>query len=380
MGNRYVEYEKSVGYLHPELVEEWDSDNIDSVFSVAEVSNMKVSWICKKCNHKWKANIGNRTRNGNGCPACAEKAVTDKNRFSIMYPKSAKEWHPTKNGDKTPDMFSHGSHKEFWWLCGGCGNEWFGSIKHKRNIKPNTCPICTFQNRSKRVSDDKVKKIVEDAGYILLSIYRKKSIRVIVQDEFLYKYDTTLDHLIDTKRGIAIVHKGNPFSFENIKRYLEINNKSFKLIDGKYVGTTDKLNFRCSNCGDIFNASWSSISTFDKDCPLCVTSHGEEKIKNCLRKSQIVYIPQATFDDCKNIYKLPFDFYLPENEVCIEYNGKQHYEAIKWFGGKKAFNQQVKRDGIKKEYCENNNIELLVIPYWDFDNIEEILLKELNIA
>ena len=81
---------------------------------------------------------------------------------------------------------------------------------------------------------------------------------------------------------------------------------------------------------------------------------------------------------------LPFDFYIPDLNICIEYDGEQHFEPVD-FGGKgkeyaeKRFKAQQKRDNIKTEYCKNNNIKLIRIPYWEFDNVENILKQELNI-
>jgi hypothetical protein len=70
---------------------------------------------------------------------------------------------------------------------------------------------------------------------------------------------------------------------------------------------------------------------------------------------------------------------LSEYNICIEYQGEQHYKAVEFFGGKDQFKTQQKLDKIKRDYCKNNNIKLLEIPYWDFNNIEQILLKELNL-
>ena len=64
-------------------------------------------------------------------------------------------------------------------------------------------------------------------------------------------------------------------------------------------------------------------------------------------------------------------------ELLIEYDGIQHYEAVEIFGGIPAFKKRQKRDQIKNQYCKDNNIKLIRIPYWDYDNIETILEKEL---
>ena len=64
------------------------------------------------------------------------------------------------------------------------------------------------------------------------------------------------------------------------------------------------------------------------------------------------------FEDCIDKRPLPFDFYLPEYNICIEYQGQQHYYPVEIFGGKNAFESQVLRDNIKREYCQKNNILL----------------------
>jgi len=62
-------------------------------------------------------------------------------------------------------------------------------------------------------------------------------------------------------------------------------------------------------------------------------------------------------------YPLPFDFYLPDYNTCIEFNGKQHYEPIKYFGGIDYFKLINERDKIKSKYCNENNIRLIIIKY-----------------
>lgn len=78
-----------------------------------------------------------------------------------------------------------------------------------------------------------------------------------------------------------------------------------------------------------------------------------------------------------NIKPLPFDFYLPNLNICVEYDGKQHSNSVKIFGGEKAFESCKIRDQIKTEYCLKNNIPLIRIRY--NENIEEVLKSSLDI-
>lgn len=76
---------------------------------------------------------------------------------------------------------------------------------------------------------------------------------------------------------------------------------------------------------------------------------------------------------------LRFDFYLSDYNILIEYNGKQHYYSIPYFGGEDTLKRQKVNDAIKEKYCQDNNIKLIRIPYWDFNNIESILEIEVGL-
>src|SRR5208283_2322864 len=91
-------------------------------------------------------------------------------------------------------------------------------------------------------------------------------------------------------------------------------------------------------------------------CPKCNASHGELKIKKILDINNVKNIIEYTFIDCKNIRPLPFDFYLPDLNMCIEYQGMQHYEPGDFFGGIEEFEKRQLRDSIKEKYCIDNNI------------------------
>lgn len=117
-------------------------------------------------------------------------------------------------------------------------------------------------------------------------------------------------------------------------------------------------------------------------CPRCKCSWGERRIDNFLQENGISFERQykiqntSLFCDNKAIY---IDFYLPQYNVAIEYNGQQHYEVAHFFGGKEAFYKRQMRDDSVRFYCKENKIKLIEIPYTEYDNIEEILTKELNI-
>jgi very-short-patch-repair endonuclease len=110
----------------------------------------------------------------------------------------------------------------------------------------------------------------------------------------------------------------------------------------------------------------------------CMRSKAESKTRRILLKNKIKFVSQKTFNQCKYKIKLRFDFYIPNMNLCIELDGRQHFESHEFFGGEITFKERKLRDKIKNEYCKENNIKLLRVPYTKFDIIEEIF-KENNI-
>lgn len=98
-----------------------------------------------------------------------------------------------------------------------------------------------------------------------------------------------------------------------------------------------------------------------------IKSKGELFTKNFLEDHGISYIPQKRFSDCKHKYPLPFDFYLPDHNICIEFQSGQHYMPVKFYKGQtdeealKDLELRQLRDNIKREYCKNKGIGLIEI-------------------
>lgn len=119
-------------------------------------------------------------------------------------------------------------------------------------------------------------------------------------------------------------------------------------------------------------------------CRYCNISIGELKISQLLNKYGIVYETEKIFDDCRSKRPLRFDFYLPNNNILIEFDGRQHFEPVKFWSGmdaEKNYRLNQIRDKIKDDYCKEHNIELIRIPYTQLNNIERILTpKKLGVV
>jgi len=114
-------------------------------------------------------------------------------------------------------------------------------------------------------------------------------------------------------------------------------------------------------------------------CPLCNSSKGELEVESILIEKNIFFIKNKTFTGCKHKSLLKFDFYLPKYNICIEYDGLQHFKPISFFGGNEQLKENKKRDKIKNKFCKNNGIFLIRIPYTEFNEIRYILSSLLNL-
>lgn len=142
----------------------------------------------------------------------------------------------------------------------------------------------------------------------------------------------------------------------------------------------------CPKCGNVWSATYSNLTNpyLLTGCPKCKQSKGEKEVEKFLQKYNLKYESQKVFDDCRAIRPLPFDFYLPNNNILIEYDGRFHYEAVKLGStdtkemALRRLNETQAHDHLKTDYCLKNQIKLIRIPYWEKENIETILLKEIS--
>ena len=109
-----------------------------------------------------------------------------------------------------------------------------------------------------------------------------------------------------------------------------------------------------------------------RGCPTCSGSVGEKIIKEYLIGKGELFYTEHSFKDCKSINLLKFDFYLPNRNMCIEFDGMQHFKPIEFFGGECGYKETIKRDIIKNEYCNRKHIDLKRIKY------NENIINKLN--
>jgi len=177
-------------------------------------------------------------------------------------------------------------------------------------------------------------------------------------------------HIGKTHRGCPKCNGGVRKTIEHfIEQSIKIHNNKYdySLVDYKNGKTNVKI--ICKEHGIFEQQPRHHINGCG--CPKCKESNGEKYIEKYLKDKNIKYIRQKSFSKCKNIKPLPFDFYLTQYNMCIEFDGEQHYRVIEYFGGLDAFILRQKKDEIKTLFCKENNIKLLRIKY--NENIENKL-------
>jgi hypothetical protein len=329
-------------------------------------TNQKIKIVCKK--HGEFLQRSSAHTNGQGCMECRLE-----NRRTGLY--EFLERSIEKHGDKYD----------------------YSSVKEYKNSKTKVSIICQKHGEFKISSDKHLsgqgcaecKKLglqgfIEKAKLIFGTKYdyslvnytnNKATVDIICKEHGVYKRRIQ-DHLSGIGCPECSYDKFRISAKDFISRSKIKHNSKYEYPDNiLFKSNKDKVEVICKEHGSFYQKVNAHLR--GHGCPICKNSYGEDKLTNYFKKNKIRYLPQYKFDDCRNILPLPFDFYLPEYNICIEYNGEQHYKPIEYFGGIEALSKQILRDKIKKEYCYHNNIHLIIIRY--NENVEEILNKKLLI-
>jgi len=297
-------------------------------------NSKKLKWKCLKedCGEEFEASW-NSILQGSGCSYCHGQKVGTSNCLATKRPNLIKEWHPTLNEDLTPWDFTCNSHEYVWWKCSNNPkHEWRTAICNRTNNNSG-CPYCASNP-------------IPSEDYNLLVSNPK------LCEEWDYE--------------------------KNDKKPEE------------YCPNSDQyVYWICKECGHKWKAKISNRN-HGNECPQCVESRneskGENKISEFCKLFNISYDSQYTFDDLRGIGNrmLKIDstiFWDKERtmlKILIEYDGIHHFRPV-CFGGismERAienFKKQIENDIKKNLYCVENNIQLIRIPYWEYDNIEKYL-------
>jgi hypothetical protein len=153
---------------------------------------------------------------------------------------------------------------------------------------------------------------------------------------------------IINRRKSVMISKSNC-----VKNFFDIHGSLYDYSLVEYVHSKQKVKIICKKHG-MFEQT-PHKHTLGDGCPKCKSSRGEIKIENWLVNNQINFVTQKRFSDCKNKKPLPFDFYLPEHNTCIEFDGIQHFKISRRSKDESKnvniFELTQLHDKMKDEYC-----------------------------
>lgn len=270
------------------------------------------------------------------------------------------------------------SNKEVTVKCDRCGEIIRKSFyNHDNNTNIDYCKPCAnyIKTRNQLLDYEYIKEEINKQGYILLSEnYIKAKGSISVQCPKGHLFETNWDRFRQGYRcPYCSGRKGININY--IRDYLQKEN--YKLLSTKYINAKIKLLVECPE-GHQYYVNWDKLKNGHR-CVECNIPKNEAIIKEILLKNNINFQQQFTFDECKDKLPLPFDFAIFDSNnnlmLLIEYDGEFHYQPIRGSGRLKY---QQKHDEIKNKYCFLHNIKLLRIPYWEKDNINNIILDYLN--
>ncbi|AUV60227.1 hypothetical protein [Lactobacillus phage Semele] len=163
-----------------------------------------------------------------------------------------------------------------------------------------------------------------------------------------------------------------PYTIESYT--MELNNRypgEYSIIDkDSFTNVDSYINVKHHKCGRIFNVKAGHLLYDGTYCKYCTASRGERLVQSYLDNNEIKYEKQKRFPDCKDKYTLPFDFYLPESNILIEYDGSQHNAPSTYFG-QESYDLTHKHDIIKDDYADSMGYKLIRIPYTE-NNIKKV--------
>lgn len=351
-------------------------------------------------------------KRGCRCPYCVSKKVHTKDSFGQWlintYGDNAIEKYWSKNNILNPfKLAKNNNTKKIWILCQNkeYHND-YGGYKTTANIfyQGNRCSYCHSKKIHPKdsfgqwaidnIDEDFMVKYWSSKNTINpfeITIQSRKKIILYCQEKDYHNdeggYLTTPKLFYNGIRcgycGNQKVHVKDSFGYlyPEKAKYWSLNNDKSPYEVAPH--SDKKYKFICEKCGEEFKKSLHSLNylNYGVICKECGASQLEQSTKEILDKYNIKYKREYSYDDLFGIgnKNLRFDFYLPDYNLLIECQGIQHKEWQKGWQTKKDFERQLEHDRRKKEYAKEHNINLLEIWYYDIDNIEDILIKRLQI-
>lgn len=337
-------------------------------------NSTKVCIICPEHGEFWQR--PNHHLSGHGCPKCKNVFKKDTETFI----NQAKEIHGDKYDYSKVEYVNNRTkvciicpiHGEFWQTP-------------KNHIKGQGCNKCAIRYRAENNSLTK-EKFIKRAKNVHGDRYDYSKVEYvnintevcIIDKKYGEFWQKPVYHL--SYKGCNLIRNTEDF----IKKAKEIHGDRYDYSKAEYVNSHVKICIICPEHGEFWQAPNDHLN--GHGCPLC------GKCKNINETSLYEFINSHISEKVVREKRFPWlglkslDIYIPKYNIAIEYQGKQHFMPLDFFGGEKAYQETIKRDELKYNLCQINNVHLFYfskekkLPYKYFDRIytdENVLLENI---
>ena len=263
-----------------------------------------------------------------------------------------------------------GGRKRTMWHCiCECGNEIDASSDY---LNKSQCPSCGCEATKNRIEKNRINNIGQKFGRLLIMdiLWNEDRAKAVCKCDCGNDYIGVKSDIVSGHTQSCGCLHSEIITITNTKDWtgyiaecgVEFIRQSYKNKAGQWVWEC-----RCGCCGGLFYELPAKVNNgHTTSCGCRIQSFGESYVKALLEDMDVLFQPQYTFDDCRDVYVLRFDFAIFNDKRLlglIDYDGKQHFEPIVFFGGIEGFEKTKLHDEIKNTYCKTNNIPLLRLPY-----------------
>jgi predicted Zn-ribbon and HTH transcriptional regulator len=338
-------------------------------------ANSKIRFQCliESCKHIWATTPKSILYRGTGCPKCDDnnRKITNAQIDDRLVGRNIR---------RIGNYVNSYTHIDFMCLINSCNHIWSATTNSVVDLKTG-CPKCKRQ--SLVLSNEEIDRRLINRNIKRIDNY----ITVIAPINFQcnicgYIWNIAPSSIINSDSKCAKCWGNAKINNEDID--FTLNNRNIQRL-GDCVNNKTPIDFKCLICNFIWSAAPNDIVNKLTGCPKCQSPKGEKIIIELFEKFNIEFVYQKHIREINGTFpNLKVDFYFSATNLVIEYNGAQHYKAVR-FGGisqeraDDKFAKQRKRDRLLKRVCKNNNITLICIDGRKYKNIKlkEFIVNEI---
>lgn len=345
-----------------------------------------MDWTCE-CKREFSATFDSILRGKHYCEFCCRSKRFDGFRDYVLEIQTECD----KRGYTLLTKDIKRSTDKFEYICNKHYDYGIQTSTYDQMVNTNRgCYRCGVESRTEKhkIKEEALRQLAESKGYIYAGFDydnevdkgNKVNIHIICPRHAEKGIQKVKFYNLKHNKGLCKYCLGYGRTQEDLQRELDEMHGDILIL--KYDKYMNPILVQCRRCGYTWWTSGMSLTQGHK-CPNCNKSMFEIEVAKILDKFGYRHKDQHWYSDCRDINPLPFDFYLFDANILIEADGEGHYKPIRRgnMTQKEAERQLAiiqEHDKIKTQYCINNNIPLIRIPYWERKNLECFLFDELN--